>query len=586
MGSFTDVDNGDVVSYSAQVMDAMGNPQALPSWLSLDASTGCFTGTPGSTAGGSFEFEVTATDLSGASASSRFTLNISDEFAGTGDNAYLITGNNDANVLNGTSLNETLIGNGGADLLLGGAGNDTLKWGADTWWGDDSYALNAGSPGQAGSGQHMDIEWMYRSLDTFDGGTGTDTLLGTSEADAIVLDDGQQRIQNIEFINAGAGDDVVDLTSTRFALGDITVDGGSGNDVIWSSSGNDTLIGGLGDDVVDGGAGADRMLGGTGNDRYYVDSTSDQVQENVNEGTDRAYASVSYALSAHVENLTLIGSADLNGTGNDLDNTLMGNAGNNALFGGAGRDMLVGQSGTDMLDGGLGADVMRGGDGNDTYLVDNNRDQVIESHWGGTDLVRSSVNYSLNPNLENLTLTGNATQGAGNKSGNILTANDLGNALWGDGCNDVLLGGSGDGNLDGGKDADRMVGGKGGDTYWLGRGFGNDTIEENDATLGNTDVVKFGHGIKANQLWFKKVANNLEVSVIGSSDKFTVANWYLGDQYHVEQFKTSDGKTLLDSQVQNLVSAMAAFSPPTSGHTTLSASNSAMLNPVIVANWQ
>lgn len=58
------------------------------------------------------------------------------------------------------------------------------------------------------------------------------------------------------------------------------------------------------------------------------------------------------------------------------------------------------------------------------------------------------------------------------------------------------------------------------------------------------------------------------------------------NQYHVEQFKTSDGKTLLDSQVQNLVSAMAAFSPPVAGQTTLSASYAAALNPVIVANWQ
>jgi Ca2+-binding RTX toxin-like protein len=82
------------------------------------------------------------------------------------------------------------------------------------------------------------------------------------------------------------------------------------------------------------------------------------------------------------------------------------------------------------------------------------------------------------------------------------------------------------------------------------------------------------------------VPNNLDVSIIGTSDKFTLTNWYLGNQYHVEQFKTSDGKTLLDSQVQSLVDAMAGFAPPAAGQTTLSASYAASLNPVIAANWQ
>lgn len=88
------------------------------------------------------------------------------------------------------------------------------------------------------------------------------------------------------------------------------------------------------------------------------------------------------------------------------------------------------------------------------------------------------------------------------------------------------------------------------------------------------------------QLWFTKTGNNLEVSIIGTTDKLTMTNWYLGSQYHVEQFKTSNGKTLLDSQVQNLVSAMAAFAPPAAGQTTLSANYAASLQPVLAANWQ
>ena len=100
------------------------------------------------------------------------------------------------------------------------------------------------------------------------------------------------------------------------------------------------------------------------------------------------------------------------------------------------------------------------------------------------------------------------------------------------------------------------------------------------------NVAQFLSGIAADQLWFAKSGNNLNVSIIGTNDRFSLTNWYLGNQYHVEQFQTSDGKRLIDSQVQNLVNAMAAFSPPAVGQTTLSASQSATLTPLIAANWQ
>jgi len=123
-------------------------------------------------------------------------------------------------------------------------------------------------------------------------------------------------------------------------------------------------------------------------------------------------------------------------------------------------------------------------------------------------------------------------------------------------------------------------------SYTLAANVENLTLIGTSAISGNTDVARFDTGIATDQLWFVKTGNNLDVSIIGTSDKLTMTNWYLGSQYHVEQFKTSDGKTLLDSQVQNLVSAMAAFAPAAAGETTLSASYAASLNPVIAANWQ
>ena len=98
--------------------------------------------------------------------------------------------------------------------------------------------------------------------------------------------------------------------------------------------------------------------------------------------------------------------------------------------------------------------------------------------------------------------------------------------------------------------------------------------------------MRFDADIATDQLWFRQVGNSLEVSVIGTTDSFTISDWYLGSEYQVEQFKTADGETLLESQVQNLVQAMAAFAPPAAGQTTLPQNYAPTLNPVIAANWQ
>ena len=131
------------------------------------------------------------------------------------------------------------------------------------------------------------------------------------------------------------------------------------------------------------------MMGGAGNDIYVVDAAGDVVTELAGEGTDLVQSSVSYTLSADVENLTLTGTAAINATGNALNNTLTGNTGAN------------------ILDGGAGDDTMIGGTGNDTYVVGSVGDVVTEtSTTGGTDTVLSSISYALGTNLENLTLTG------------------------------------------------------------------------------------------------------------------------------------------------------------------------------------
>jgi serralysin len=247
----------------------------------------------------------------------------------------------------------------------------------------------------------------------------------------------------IENATGGGGDDVI-----------------TGNDVdniLLGMAGTDLIHGGLGNDTLDGGLGADAMWGGLGNDSYVVDNVLDIVTEASNEGTDSVSSSISYTLGDNVENLTLTGSA-LNGTGNALDNAITGDALGNVLLGGLGNDTLTGLGGDDTLNGGIGADTMVGGVGNDLYFVDNAGDSVVELGGEGTDTVSSSISYTLGDNVENLILTGSATDGTGNALNNVLTGDALSNHLNGGAGNDRLIGGDGVDYLTGGAGNDIFVG--------------------------------------------------------------------------------------------------------------------------------
>ena len=364
--------------------------------------------------------------------------------------------------------------------------------------------------------------------------------------------------------------------------------GGNGNDNLQGQDGNDTLTGGAGNDTLDGGAGDDSLDGGTGNDTYLFGRGSGKDTVSAYDTTAGKLDVVQLGSDVLTSDVTLSRESDtlvltINGTGDILkvssyfnsdaagpyqveqikfaDGTiwdvaavkaraLLGTAGSDALTGYAsadsmsglaGDDTLYGRAGNDTLDGGVGADLLSGDDGDDVLL-------------GGT------------------------------QNDNLLGGNGNDNLQGQDG-NDTLTGGAGNDTLDGGAGNDTLDGGVGNDTYIVGRGQGAELVQDSDATSGNTDVVQFAAGVTADQIWFRKVGNDLEVSIIGSNDKLTVQSWYSGSQYHVEQFKTSDGKTLLDSKVQELVSAMASFSPPTTGQSTLPSNYQTTLMPIIAADW-
>lgn len=256
------------------------------------------------------------------------------------------------------------------------------------------------------------------------------------------------------------------------------LDGGSGNDSLTGGDHADMLIGGLGNDTLQGGAGSDFLRGGSGNDlmtggagsdNYEVDSITDRVVESADQGIDNIFTMVNYTLPDNVENLVIFSVASLTGTGNGLDNILLGYNGNDTLNGGAGNDTLEGGLGNDLLNGGAGIDLMTGGAGNDIYIVDNAGDRVAEGLAAGTDEVRTSLDsYRLGANLESLTYTGTGTfSGQGNALGNKLT------------------GGAGADTLDGGAGNDTLIGGAGNDTYIVDAS--TDTVTE--SAKGGTDTV-------------------------------------------------------------------------------------------------
>ena len=259
----------------------------------------------------------------------------------------------------------------------------------------------------------------------------------------------------------------------------------------------------------------DTLQGGAGNDTYVI-ARNDVIIEQANGGIDLVQSSISHTLGANIENLTLTGAANLNGTGNGANNSITGNAGanrlgglggndtltgaagndtldgglgNDRLIGGDGTDSLIGGDGNDTLDGGLGNDTMAGGLGNDRYVVNAAGDIITEAAGAGTDTVQSSVTWTLGATLEHLVLTGSgAINGTGNAAANLITGNDGANVLRGGAENDTLSGGGGSDELWGDAGSDRLTGGLGADAFLFNSTVGSDLVTD---FASGTDKMRF-----------------------------------------------------------------------------------------------
>jgi Ca2+-binding RTX toxin-like protein len=469
----------------------------------------------------------------------------------TGSTAINGTGNELANVL---------TGNTGTNALTGGAGNDTyvvqnttdtvseaVGGGVDTVQSSVTFALAAevenltltGTAAINGTGNELANVLIGNSAaNTLTGGLGADNLAGGVGNDIYVVDD----IGDTVVENADEGNDLVQSSVTYTLAANVERLTLTGSAAI-NATGNSL------DNVLTGNTGINALTGGDGNDTYVVQNTTDTVIEASNQGIDTVQSGVTFTLSANVENLTLTGSTAANGTGNALDNILIGNSATNTL---------------------------KGMDGNDTYIIQNTADVVTENASQGVDTVQSSVSFTLGANVENLTLTGSAAlNGTGNGLANVMIGNSGANTLTGLAGNDQLRGGVGN---------DSLNGGDGADTYEFGRGDNVDTILNSDAD-GGLDKLRFLSDIDADQLWFKQAGNDLNISIIGTDDLVTVQGWYSSAVNKLDRIEIADGRYLGVSDVETLRSAMVAFNPPPIGQTALDTNVALALAPTLAASW-
>jgi Ca2+-binding RTX toxin-like protein len=491
--------------------------------------------------------------------SATFTLSVNVEnLTLTGSSAINGTGNALDNIIIGNSANNILTGNDGNDTLDGGAGNDTMVGGL----GNDTYIVNSvsdvtteaanagidhvkssvtyttatnvenltltGTSAINGTGNALDNVIIGNSgnntltgndgNDTLDGGAGNDTMVGGLGNDTFVVDS----LSDVVTEAASAGTDTVRsyITLTLGTnLENLTLIGSAAINGIGNTV-NNILTGNAANNTLDGGTGADTMIGGYGDDIYIVDNASDVVTEDANSGTDQVQTSLTYTLATNVENLTLTGTSAINGTGNTLDNVIMGNSGNNTL---------TGNDGNDTLDGGLGNDILIGGLGDDIFIIDNASDVVTESSGQGTDTVRAAFTYTILANFENLTLTGSsAINGTGNSVDNVIMGNIATNILNGGDGNDTLIGGGGN---------DTFIGALGNDTFIHSTGLV--TISE---TTGGTDTLKITGGITINEITSSQIGNNAKIVIASGSNEITLTNQHnTTTSYHVERIEFDDG---------------------------------------------
>ncbi|WP_316166724.1 MULTISPECIES: calcium-binding protein [unclassified Bradyrhizobium] len=170
--------------------------------------------------------------------------------------------------------------------------------------------------------------------------------------------------------------------------------------------------------------------------------------------------------------------------------------------------------------------------------------------------------------------------------GALLIAGGGNDTLFGTANDDLLIGGGGSDVLKGGAGDNILVGGVGA-TYVYAQGDGNDVIINGVASLSKpTGTLDFGTTYTADNFWFVKSGNDLEIDILGTHQQVTVADWFLGGSYQLQEIKA--GGLEIDTQVSQLVQAMATYAQAHPGFDPTVASQlptDAQLHDQIAAAW-
>lgn len=583
--TFSDIDAGDILTYGATMAD--GSP--LPGWLSFDAATQTFSGTPANADVGTLDLRVTATDGHGLGVDEVFSLNVSN----VNDVPVAVLTLTDQSATADNSFSYQIPEGAFTDIDAG----DTLTYSATRmdgsvlpgWLSFDAQTRTlSGMPGVTDQG-NFDIRVTATDTAgaavsaTFVLAVSSPAIIGTAAANTLYGDASDNIIYGLggnDRLYGYAGDDILhgdqgddrlygDVGDDRLYGGDGAdyLDGQAGNDHIEGGAGNDTLYGRDGNDVLDGGSGNDKLYGNAGDDTYYFgrDGGQDWIYESGSVAGDRVVfsegitaADLQFTRSANHLILTLAGTTDQLTFNNwfssnnnkieewvlqdgssgptwdelyQMNRTFSGTNAGETLYGGSGADTISGLGGNDSLNGYSGADVLYGGAGDDR-------------------------------------LTG----GGGNDQ---LFGEDGADQLYGDSGNDILVGGAGN---------DYLKGGSGSDTYMFVRGNGQDSLDNYDTGSSSRDVLNIA-SVSPEDLWFSQSGNNLLINIVGTDDQITVSNWYSHANYRLDEIRASDA-LLLNNQLDQLVSAMASFAVPNGVGAVVPQEVKDQLVPVIAASWQ
>jgi Ca2+-binding RTX toxin-like protein len=317
----------------------------------------------------------------------------------------VINGTPDNDTLTGTTYSETINGLAGWDRIMGGDGNDTISGGdganyldggpgadrliggliTDTYIVDNvgdliselpnqgtndevystiTYTLPAevenlllkGTAGISGTGNNLNNRiWGNSGNNTLNGLAGDDHIIGNTGADILTggLGNDIYEVDTEDIVTefAGQGTDEV-RSSVTYTLPAEVENLRLEGDLLINGTGNtlpNLIVGTQFANILNGGIGADTLVGGQGSDIYEVDDAGDVVIEDSVAGIDRVVSTVTYTLpaSADIQEFYLTGTAAINGTGNNLSNTIVGNSANNTLTGGGGFNVLTGNGGAD-----------------------------------------------------------------------------------------------------------------------------------------------------------------------------------------------------------------------------------------------